>query len=157
MSAQRRAVVRELRGGIAIKRLWSIALVLTLWAGTALAQETPGKIDLGAGVQWTGATGIGDADATETASNGGRFRLFSTSTTLASGTGLEGHVRFRVAPAIDAGLTSSFSRSQLRTAISSDVEGIPDTESIEEIGELVISGTVLIRLNWRPTARTTPF
>jgi hypothetical protein len=134
-----------------------VAGLIAVGTSDAMAQPTPGKLDLGAGVQWTGAMALGDMDATETASNGSRFRLFASSTSLEPSTGLEGSVRFQVAPAVEVGVASSFSRARLRSKIASDVEGVPDVEALEDISEFVIAATVLARLNWRPVGRASPF
>jgi hypothetical protein len=133
-----------------------VGLVLVAHADAG-AQPLAGNVELAVGVRWTGPTELGSADASETASNGSRFRLFGTRTSLELATGVEGSFRMQLGSSFDVGVSSSFSQAKLRSEIASDVEGVPDVEALENINELAIEGTMLARLNWRPFGAARPF
>lgn len=136
---------------------WLVLILLAPAEVLGQAAADPGTLDLGVGLQWIGASSIGQINATETAPNGGRFRLFSTSSTLAPATGIEMTALARLSRALAVGAAASLGRSRLRVQIDSDAEGIPDAEAFEDVTELLVEAVVLVRLNWRPTARSRPF
>ena len=113
----------------------------------AAAQSPPaGRFDVAGGFRWTGGMFVGEQDAIETAPNSSSYRLFSTRTTLAPAPGLEGRVAVRVSRLVDAAFSTAFSRSDLRTSVTSDVEGFPDVEAAEAVTQVAIEGAALINL-----------
>jgi hypothetical protein len=116
-------------------------------AAVAAAQSPPpGRFDVSGGFRWTGGMFVGEQDATETAPNSSRYRLFSTRTTLAPAPGLEGRVAVRVSRLVDAAFSTAFSRSDLKTSVTSDVEGFPDVEAAESVTQVAVEGAALINL-----------
>jgi hypothetical protein len=116
-------------------------------AGLAAAQSPPaGRFDVSGGFRWTGSMSVGERDATETAPNAGRYRLFSTRTTLAPAPGLEGRLAVRVSRLVDAAFSTAFSKSDLKTSATSDVEGFQDVEAAESVTQVAIEGAAFINL-----------
>lgn len=138
-----------------------IIAVLTLCLPrAALAQSVApgGTVQFAAGVRWTGAMSAGRSDANETAPGGSRFALFAAESTLTPAAGLEASLSVHLQPSIEAGVSVSIATSNLRTRISSDVEGIPDVEAKEGITQLALEGVLVIHLrNWRAGERAMPF
>jgi hypothetical protein len=99
---------------------------LLLVAAPAAAQSAPatdpGRLDLTIGVVWIGRADVGSRDARETTGTGDTLPLFSSSTTLASVTGLEGRVGFRVMPRLEAEAYGSYAKPRLETRVNGDFE-----------------------------------
>jgi hypothetical protein len=103
-------------------------------AGQA-ASAVPGRLELAAGLLWTGAQGLGSRDANLTTGTGSAFRYFSSTSDLLAVAGLEARVGVKVARAIDAEALASYARPQLRTRVSNDLEnsaGATLTESVRQ-------------------------
>ncbi len=134
------------------------ALVL-LWPALTAAQPAPvpGKFFAVVGVRWTGETTIGSMDATETTPAGGRFQLFSTSTTLAPAAGLDVGTGVRLARSIEAELSSSYSKPELRTRVSADAEGASGLTATELVKQVTVEGSLTIHLTRLGIGRATPF
>jgi hypothetical protein len=126
----------------------------------ALAQSVPlaGALEVAGGVLWTGELSNGTQGAFETTPSEGRYALFQTRTVLAPAAGFEGSLSLRLGPSVDVRGHTSYASSDLRTAISADVEGVPDIVASEAVTQLAVEGALVVRLpNWRPTDRATPF
>jgi hypothetical protein len=116
-------------------------------AAIAAAQSPPaGRLDISGGFRWTAGMFAGEQDATETAPNASRYRLFSTRSTLAPAPGLEGRVAVRVSRTVDAAFSAAFAKSDLKTSVTSDVEGFPDVEATESVSQVALEGAVLINV-----------
>jgi hypothetical protein len=125
-------------------------------AGTAAAQE--GRLVAGVGVRWLGKMPSGAVDATETAPNSTRYRLFATDTVLASAAQIDTSVGVRLTRAIEAEVSASYGSADLRTQIASDVEGIPDAKAAETVNQLALEASLLVHLaRWAIAGRATPF
>jgi opacity protein-like surface antigen len=116
-----------------------------------------GRIEIAAGVMWTGAVSLGTVAATETAPSG-RFTLFSTATELAAAPGVEARIGVRLTPVLEVEASSSYAQPRLQTAVSGDVEhGAPVTAS-ESLRQFTVDGAVVANLTrWRIGSRATPF
>lgn len=140
---------------------WSAGLILatslTLPSG-AFAQAIPSRFSVSGGFRWTGGSDIGARDASETTSGGGSYRLFASETVLGGTTAAESTFDVRLSRVLHAEMFVSFGQLNLRTQLSSDVEGIPDTEASESITELTLGGSARLDLAaWRLPRRTVPF
>jgi hypothetical protein len=112
--------------------------------------EAPGRFELGAGPIWAGASSFGTSDATETAADGGGFRLFSTSTKLASATGVEARAGFGVTRLLQAELAVSYAEPELRTIVSADSENAVPLTASETLQRVAVEGAVVLSLaRWR--------
>jgi hypothetical protein len=126
--------------------------VAWLAAAPARAQSQsplPGRIEAAFGVVWIGSANFGSMDANETTGTGADFRLFSSSTELASTAGLDGHVSLRVTKSFEAEAFGSYTKPERQVSISSDAEtsNAPLTVS-DTIRGFAIGGAAL----WYPPA-----
>lgn len=135
------------------------ALVCVLSASAARAQTgmDGGRIEIAAGITWTGQASIGAVAATEAAPSG-RLTLFSTSTDLTAAPGVEARAGVRLTPVLEVEASSSYAQPQLQTAISGDVEnGAPLTAS-ESLHQFTVDGAMVVNVpRWRIGSRATPF
>jgi hypothetical protein len=136
-----------------------LAAVLTVVPVGALAQSSlPGRLEVSGGVRWTGPASVGENDASETSPTGSRYRLFATDSSLAPATGFEGHLAVGLTQTIEAALSAEIAKSSLRTAVSADVEGIPDVQVTESITQVALEGTAFVHLpSMRFAEATVPF
>lgn len=153
-----RVLPTALRVLTAALRVLTAALTVLLPKVT-FAQSPPvaGTIEVAGGLRWTGGLSIGSAIATETTPSESRYSLFAADTTLAASNGLEGSVSVRLSRLVDAGISTSFLKSDLQTHITSDAEGIPDVVASESTTQLAIQSVLAVRLmNWRLGERAIP-
>lgn len=145
---------------------WPAALVVACLscahAPDARAQSAdgwlPGRFELAAGPLWIGQTSFGASDATETAADGGRFRLFSTSTELQSAPGIEARVGVRVTRALQAEALTSYSVPVLTTKVGQDAENGAPVSATEPINRLTIQGALVVHLTaWHSGRGGIPF
>lgn len=141
-------------------------LVLTLQSAAwlmvlihpAQAQTIPGDYEVGFGIRRVGAMSLGAVDANETGAGGGSFRLFATETQLDPANAFEGRLGIYLSETLRLEASGSYGVSNLRTRISSDVEGIPDVTAREPIQQYTVEGALLMDLpQWRLGTRILPF
>jgi hypothetical protein len=124
----------------------------------AFAQATPSRFSVSGGVRWTGGSSIGARDADETTAGGGSFTLFASDTQLGGTTAAETTLEVRLSRVLHGEMFVSYGRLNLRTQLSSDAEGIPDTEASESITELTLGGSARVDLAaWALPRGTVPF
>lgn len=143
-----------------MKRLGLPAIAIALLLGlppAAAAQPLPGSFELGVGGLWTGPTTLGSADATLTTSTGGTQRLFTTRTELAGAPGVEGRAAFRLFGALQLEGTLSYAWSDLRTEITSDLEGVEDTTAATSIQEFIAEAALVAGLSNLRIGNAIPF
>jgi hypothetical protein len=135
-------------------------LLLLLLPGSLEGQPValPGRFEVAAGGLWAAPASMGAADATETAANGTRFRLFSSESSLASAIGPEGRVGVRLTKSLQLEGSASHTTPTLRTRIRSDAEGIPDLTLAETVNQWTIDAALVAHLaRWRFGTRSVPF
>jgi len=142
-------------------KIWPIAILCgLLLPGTVEGQTVPlpGRFEVAAGGLWAAPVSMGAADATETAPNGTRFRLFSSESSFASAIGFEGRVGVRLSRALQLEGSASHAAPTLRTRIRSDAEGIPDLTLAETVNQWTIEAALVAHLaRWRFGTRSVPF
>jgi len=145
---------------------WPAVLVVAGLSGVhipdARAQSVdgrlPGRFEFAIGPVWLGRTSFGTSDASETAADGGRFRLFSTSTELKSVSGLEARVGVRMTRALQAEAVAAYSVPVLTTRTSRDVENAAPVSATEPITQLTIQGAIVAHLTaWHAGRGGVPF
>jgi hypothetical protein len=112
-------------------------------------ERLPGRFECAVGPVWLGQTSFGTSDATETAADGGRFRLFSASTALQSASGFEARVGVRMTRVVQAEAVAAYSLPVLTTRVSGDVEHAAPVSATEEIVRLTFQGALVIHLTAR--------
>jgi hypothetical protein len=143
-----------------MRRLCALVAVLVWGAATdaaAQAAAKAGRFEIGAGVEWLGATDFGSADATETTPTGASSPLFSTATTLKSAIGFQAAVGIRITDAFEAQAIGAISEPALSTSISHDIEASGDVTATENIRQYVIGGGLLWYLPVRTSPKLAPF
>ena len=142
-------------------RGWPIGLLCGVLCPAVLEAQAvalPGRFEIAAGGLWAAPVSAGTADATETAANGTRFRLFSSESSTASTFGLEGRMGVRLSPGLQLDGSVSYAVPALRTRITSDVEGIPDVTVAETVNQWTIEAALVAHLaRWRVGPRGVPF
>jgi Outer membrane protein beta-barrel domain len=135
-----------------------IALAALLLAVVpAGAQTGESRVDVGVGVHWLGAISFAPVTATETALGNAKYTLFKSESTLQGASGIEGRVGVRLTSMLRAEGTFFYSRPNLQTRLSSDVEGIPDITVSEQISQYIVEGGVTAQLARWAVGRLTPF
>ncbi len=126
----------------------TMVTIVGLWSFDAGAQsvERAPRFEIGGGVSWTWSTSFGSRDALLTTSTGGSYRLFSTSTDLASVIGAEVMAGVRVSRGVVAEVVTSYSTPDLRTTIANDAEGASPVTAVESIRQFTIGGAAVVDL-----------
>lgn len=134
------------------------AIAFVLLPSDGFAQAGTSRFSLSGGVRWIGGSNIGRRDAEETTAGGGVYTLFASNSTLGGTTAVETTLGVRLSRLLHAEMVVSYGQLRLRTQLTSDVEGIPDTEASESIGQLTLEGSALIDLvAWRLPRQAMPF
>lgn len=100
----------------------------------------PGRTEIAIGPRWTGGLSLAAGDATETTSSGAAFRVFTSSTTLASATSLEARLGVRISRRLDAQVSGSYGTPELRVSVSNDVENGAAVTSTERVQQFTMRG-----------------
>jgi outer membrane protein with beta-barrel domain len=124
---------------------FSMLLVFALAVAPAWAQPTAasGRLELAAGGLWVGRTTLTGGDAHETTATGGTFRLFSTSSSLASMAGFEARVGYSVTRRLQVEAAASLVRPELRVTVGDDAESAAAVTATERIQQFTFGGDVL--------------
>jgi len=147
-----------------VERLRVVAvllLVTAMHAATAVAQPAsamPGRLELAAGLLWSGAQGLGSRDANLTTGTGATLRVFSSTSDLLAVAGVEARAGAKVGRAIEVEALASYASPQLRTRVSNDTEnstGATITERLQQYN--VGAGVVWYLPSRRSGSRVKPF
>lgn len=135
--------------------------VLTMIASVpAYAQRPPVhrlEVSFGGGVFGSGSLGSGDANLRANSSAAQPYRLFSTRSRLAAAPLLEARVGFGLSQRLSIEGRFGYSRPEVRTSVSDDVEGAPALTIVERIDQFAIDAGINVRVDeWR-LAGFTPF
>lgn len=130
-------------------RVATSALVLALvGAAPAAAQIREPRVQLSIGGIWSGASGLGSMDATETrAPASGRYTLFTTESELEAAGGLEARLTYWMTPTVGVEAGGSWSTPRLATRILGDKEDAPNQTVTAAATQYVLDGGVVVRLN----------
>jgi hypothetical protein len=147
---------------VSFRTQWLAALLATisllLLPSSGFAQASASRFSVSGGFSWTGGSNIGARDANETTSGGGSYRLFASDTELGGAACVEATLSARLSRLLHAEVIVSYGQLNLRTRLSSDVEGIADTEASESIGQLTLEGAARVDLPaWQLPRQTMPF
>jgi hypothetical protein len=149
-----------------MRRARIVAIVLWIvsigYVHAAAAQSVPatgpGRFEVSVGMLWVGHQALGSNDATETTATGGRLKIFTTSSDLASVAALEGRFAVRLVRSLEAEVEASYGTPQLKIDISNDIENAPPVTAIERVEQFMIGAGVIWYLPFRaPISRLAPF
>jgi hypothetical protein len=135
--------------------------VAAVWAcaAEAFAQSVvpAGRFEVGAGIEWLGQSNLGASDAPETTPGGGSLPLFSTSTSLRSAVGFQGHVGLRILDRLEAQVIGAVSQPTLSTTISNDIESSGQMTATDSVLQYVVGGGALWYLPLHTPPKVVPF
>ena len=145
-----------IRTGIATLAAWSALFVCS---PAAFAQSGPpaSRLELGVGVRWIGVEPLGTRAATETTGAGGTSPLFSTTSELSAAAGIDGRVGVRLTRFLVAEVEGSYSKPELRIAVSADAEGAAPITATEAIQQFTIGGSAVWYVPVHQSPRFAPF
>jgi hypothetical protein len=126
----------------------AIAAILTVMHVTAAGAQqavraVPGRLELDAGIVWTGAQALGTRDATLTTGTGSTLHLFSSTSDLLAATGFEGRVAVKVARTLDAYASMSYAKPELTTRVTSDIENSTGATVSESVRQYLVGGGIV--------------
>lgn len=155
-----RACVERARQGSRYVLLLAFSLsVIPAYAQTLDARRVR-RVEVDAGGGWLGGAGLGSADANLRASDPARrsFRLFTTGSRFAPTPTFHVKAGFAVNRRIGVEGGLLFSRPDIRTSVSADVEGAPAVTVAERVDQYVVDANVVIMLTELGLGgRTIPF
>ena len=139
-----------------------MAAVLTALHVTAARAQpvgaVPGRLEFDAGIVWAGGQRLGSQDANLTTGTGSSLRLFSSTSDLLAAVGFEGRVAVKVTRTVDARVSMSYAKPELRTRLTNDLENSAVATVSESVQQYVVGGGI----DWyvasrRSGARIRPF
>jgi hypothetical protein len=142
----------------------SLVLLIVCAASTSAqtAEERPAhRVEGTIGGLWLGGAGLGSSTAALRANTTGTpspFNLFTTESRFGSAPGLDARVGYGLTKRItvEAGLV--FSRPEIRTRVSNDVENAPGLTVVEPVEQYFVDGAVVLLLDrFAIGGRTVPF
>jgi hypothetical protein len=126
------------------------------------AQQRPADLlpmmEVSGGIEWTAGASFGTTAANEIIASGAAFPLFSVSSEIGSAIGVEARITKRVWRSIRLEASGSYSRPELRSTTSADVENATAVTATDRLRQITIEGAVLFSRNsWRIGGRAVPF
>ncbi len=120
------------------------------------------RIEVAAAGLWLSGASLGSSDASlrtnQTGATTAPYRLFDQKSRLGSAAGLEARVGVSLSRAWSIEGAFMFSRPQVRTALSDDVEGTSPLTARDRIDQYVVDGGVTRHLRrWRVAGHGVPF
>jgi hypothetical protein len=145
-----------------VRQITTLVMAAAAWCASApdAAAQSPvpaGRVEVGAGIEWLGQSNFGTSDATETVPGGGSSPLFSTSTSLGSAVGFQGHVGVKILEHLEAQAIGAVSQPTLSATISNDIEASGLVTATDAVKQYVIGGGALWYFPVRKSPKITPF
>ena len=120
------------------------------------AGAAPG-LEISAGIEWMGGTSFGTVNANEVVASGGAFPLFKVTNELGGAVGVNARIGKRVWRTFELEASGSYSRPELRSTTTGDVESAPDLTATDRLRQITVEGAVLFSTSrWR-IGRVAPF
>lgn len=134
--------------GIVLMVLGLLTLVQARAYGQATAAPRRHSLELAGGFAFLSGIDFGSRDANLTANDPGDpgYPLFHTATTLGAGTGVDGRIAFNVTRTVAAEGGFLWARQTLRTRVTGDIEGAPNTTLTQAFDTYVMEGAVVVHL-----------
>jgi hypothetical protein len=138
----------------------SIVLVVAIptWARAQTPTDPPtGRVEAAVAAMWLGGAGFAGADANLRTGDGGEYRLFSTDSGFEGAPGIEARVAYPLSRKYIVEGRFGFSRPELRSSISADVENAPPLTLAESLDQYIVEGALLVMLDRVRFASLVPF
>jgi hypothetical protein len=139
-----------------------VAFVLTASAQGRGAPPQPRRpsgprMDLSVGAGFLGGSALGDADADVRGSGGQPYQLFATSSRIGRSIPLEVRLDFLLGPRYVLEMRGAWSRPELQTSISGDIEGAPPLTVVELVDQYSLDLGLLVNLTRSRPRAVVPF
>lgn len=113
--------------------------------------------EISAGIEWMGGASFGTVSANEVVASGGAFPLFTVTNELGGAFGVNARIGKRVWRMFELEASGSYSRPELRSTTTGDVESAPDLTATDRLRQITVEGAVLFSMpRWR-IGRAAPF
>jgi hypothetical protein len=137
--------------GVPMRRVSLLAACgawLTLVSAAPALAQTPQpslwhRIDITIAAEGIGSSALASKDVTLVAPDGSPYLLYRTSDRLSAGKGVELHIGVPLFGHVRAEASGSFSRSQLRTSLSGDVEGADAVTATSRLSRFTVEGSAM--------------
>lgn len=149
-----------MRGG---RGLAAVVLLLGFFVSSASAQAPSvrplRRVEVAAGVGMFGGGSLGSADAAirSNSTTPAPFRLFSTDSAFVRAPVVEARLGTALSRRYEVEARFSFSRPELRSSISSDVEDAPGLTVVERVDQYLIDGALLVLFDEARLGSAVPF
>ena len=122
-----------------------VAFVLTATAQPAAVPRGP-RMELSVGAGFLGASTLGAADADLRGRSNQSFELFDTSSRIGVSVPLEVRLDVLLAPRYVFEIRGAWSRPELETSVTNDVEGAPGVTLVERVDQYSLDLVLLVNL-----------
>lgn len=115
------------------------------------------NLEISGGIEWMGGASFGTVNANEVVASGGAFPLFKVTNELGSALGVRARVGKHIWRMIELEASGSYSRPELRSTTSGDVENAPDLTATDRLRQITVEGAVVFTAARGRFGRATPF
>jgi len=122
-------------------------VIFVLTASAQARRPSVPRVEASFGVGFSSGSDLGERDATLLDRNGAPYLLFATSSQLTSSVPIEGRLGYAITPRYAIEARGVWSRPELRTSISQDVEGAPPVVASERIDQYQLEGSFVVMLD----------
>jgi hypothetical protein len=136
--------------------LFALALAAS-WPGEARAQRPTGRYEVSVGAGLLGGAALADKDAELRTKSGTNVALFGAASELSRARQIEVRGGVALTPRYSLELRAGVSHPELRTTISGDIEGAPDTTLIERLDQYVVDASFVARFDALRLGPIVPF
>jgi len=127
------------------------------WAQPRPAPDPAPGFEISGGIEWMGGASFGTVNANEVVASGGAFPLFKVTNELGGTLGVNARIGKRVWRTFELEGSGSYSRPELRSTTTGDVESAPDLTATDRLRQITVEGAVLFTTpRWR-IGRAAPF
>ena len=133
-----------------------VAFVLTATAQPRPAPRAP-RLELSVGAGFLGASSLGTADADLRGRNNQSFQLFDSSSRIGVSVPVEVRLDFLLGPRYVFEIRGAWSRPELETSVSGDVEGAPGLTLVERVDQYSLDFGLLVNLGQARPRTLVPF
>jgi hypothetical protein len=120
-------------------------------------EPPPRRLEAAFAAGWLGGGGLGAAAANLRTSGSGDYLLFTTDTRFAAAPMIEARVAYPLTSRYTIEGRFGFSRPELRTSISGDVENAPALRVAEPVDQYTFEGALVVMLSGLRFASLVPF
>jgi hypothetical protein len=156
------AIASTNRGVAASRRYTGLVLAMLVVPAVAAAQSSLAepplhRVEAAFSAGWLAGTTLGAADANLRTRTGNDYLLFSTDSRFGGAPMLEARASYALTRRYTVEARAGFSRPELRTTISGDVEGAPGIDVTERIDQYTFEGALIVMLPGLRFASLEPF